>query len=249
MLASYPRSGSRWFEMMLAELLVGHEVDFYTRPIPIPFTSFVRASSDSPRPLAGGGRVIKTHEPFRREYRRGIYLVRHPGDVASSYYRQLSQWALPNIGFDAWFRAWIRGEIDGYRTWQENVESWLDAPVPVEVIRYEDLKADPERALKAALRLLGMERDQGTLRRAVEHNALNRMLEKVDAGGSGFGHGEVPPRPTDIPDVRGQSSVWDDVLTPSQRELLQRHAGRAMHRLGYELTVTEERPRASSSTS
>ena len=247
MLASYPRSGSVWFQLMLGELLVGHEVDFSTRPIPLPFTSVLRYSQDTPRVLPGGGRVIKTHEPFRGEYRRAVYLVRHPGDVASSYYRLASQWTLPKIGFDAWFDAWVRGEIDGYGTWQENVESWLDAPVPIEVIRYEELKADPEGTLATALRLFGIERDAEAISSAVEHNTLERTLAKIRAGGRNVVPGTLPPGPRDVPDARGESAVWSDLLNARQRLLLERFAGRAMERLGYELTASDGK-RASSTS-
>jgi hypothetical protein len=233
-LASYPRAGSRWFEIMLGELLVGHEIDFYTRPYPIPFTDLLRRWPDTPRTLPGRGRALKTHERYRSEYRRAVYLVRHPGDVAVSYYRHLVQWSLPNVGFEAWFEAWIRGEIDGFGSWQQNVESWLDAPIPVEVIRYETLKADPQEALIRALGIFGVERSREAVRDAVEHNSLATMTEKFDAAGRSLVR-KLPPAPDDIPDVRGESAVWTGALQPRQRELLERHFGRAMQRLGYGL--------------
>jgi hypothetical protein len=241
-LASYPRAGSRWFEIMLGELLVGHEIDFYTRPYPIPFTDLLRRCPDTPRTLPGGGRALKTHERYRPEYRKAVYMVRHPGDAASSYYRQGSQWALPRVGFDRWFDAWIRGEIDGYGTWQENVESWLDAPIPVELIRYEELKAGPEAALAAALRLFGVERDAEAISRVVQHNSLDRMLGKLDAAERSLVPSELPLRPDDIPDVRGESAVWSGILSDRQRDLLERYAGRAMERLGYELAAPHPGP-------
>src|SRR5688572_9089693 len=70
-LASYPRSGSNWLALMLGELLVGHEVDFETDPPPIPF---IGGQSRVAPNLPGGGRLIKTHERWRREYLNGIYL-------------------------------------------------------------------------------------------------------------------------------------------------------------------------------
>jgi hypothetical protein len=246
-LASYPRAGSRWFEIMLGELLVGHEIDFYTRPYPIPFTELLRRWPDTPRTLPGGGRALKTHERYRREYRTAVYIVRHPGDAAVSYYRHLTQWALPNLGFDRWFEAWVRGELDGFGTWQENVESWLDAPIPVELIRYETLKAQPEEALEAALRQFGVERDPEAIALAVEHNSLERMAEKLAAAERSLVRGELPASPDDIPNVRGSSAVWSGVLSDHQRELLEHYAGRAMKRLGYELEPSESRPRAASS--
>jgi hypothetical protein len=248
-LASYPRAGSRWFEIMLGELLVGHEIDFYTRPRPIPFTELLRSAPDTPRTLPGGGRALKTHEPYRSEYKKAVYMVRHPGDAAVSYYRHSTRWALPNVGFDTWFEAWVRGEIDGYGTWQENAESWLDAPIPVELIRYENLKADPEAALETALRQFGVKRDPEAIARAVEHNGLAAMQRKLTAAERSLVRGELPEAPDDIPRVRGASGTWSEVLNARQQDLLERYAGRAMERLGYELTAPEPVPRASSITS
>ena len=36
--------------------------------------------------LPGGGRLIKTHEPYNHRYSRSIHLVRDPRDVAISYW-------------------------------------------------------------------------------------------------------------------------------------------------------------------
>jgi hypothetical protein len=189
---------------------------------------------------------LKTHERYRSEYRRAVYVVRHPGDAAVSYYRHLTQWALPNVGFDTWFDAWVRGEVDGYGTWQENVESWLDAPISVALIRYDNLKADPDAALEKALRQFGVQRDKEEIRRAVEHNSLGQMMEKLDAAGRSLVPKKLPPTPGDIPNIRGQSGVWSSVMNEDQSQLLVHHCGRAMQRLGYALGPPEgERPSAS----
>ena len=36
--------------------------------------------------LAGGGRLIKTHEQYRKEYTKAVFLVRDPRDVVLSSY-------------------------------------------------------------------------------------------------------------------------------------------------------------------
>src|SRR5581483_8943536 len=83
LLVSFPRSGNTWLRVLLANLL---------RPEPVTLTTIeqvvpdVYANADAdllrvPRP-----RILKSHEPFDARYGRVVYLVRHPVDVAVSFY-------------------------------------------------------------------------------------------------------------------------------------------------------------------
>src|ERR1700744_2321096 len=80
-LASYPRSGNTMLRFVLAEILSG---------IPSSFDSIQRIVPEigvhvHAHPLLpGAGRLIKTHEPYRRKYKRGIYIVRDIRDVMLS---------------------------------------------------------------------------------------------------------------------------------------------------------------------
>ena len=51
--------------------------------------------------LPGSGRLIKTHEPFRTEYKKAIYLVRDPRDVALSEFAYQKALGLSQDDFDA----------------------------------------------------------------------------------------------------------------------------------------------------
>jgi hypothetical protein len=83
MLASYPRSGNSWTKLMLAELLAGSgEVNSSSKQWLVPA---VGEHLQSPRLLPGDGRLIKTHEPYHKVYRRAIYLVRYVRPVAVSF--------------------------------------------------------------------------------------------------------------------------------------------------------------------
>jgi Sulfotransferase domain len=72
-------------------------------------------------------RVIKSHECFDPRYRRVIYIVRDPRDVAISLYHFLRKNKVINDAFplvtyaSEWF---IQGKGCG-RTWQEHVGSWM----------------------------------------------------------------------------------------------------------------------------
>ena len=99
---------------------------------PVTFESVERISPDIyqfqqrgyRKPLSP--RVIKTHECFDPPYRRVIYIVRDPRDVAISLCHFLRKNRVINDAFPLatcaaeWF---IRGKGSG-RTWREHVGSW-----------------------------------------------------------------------------------------------------------------------------
>jgi hypothetical protein len=86
--ASYPKSGNTWIKFMLGQIITGREVDFDSVDRVIPYLG-----DDMPPvgPLPNGGRLIKTHEPFRGitapYVKKAVVLVRDGRDVALSYYR------------------------------------------------------------------------------------------------------------------------------------------------------------------
>jgi sulfotransferase family protein len=215
-IGSYPRSGSNWLSMMVGELLLGKEIDFHTRPFPAPFITNYRGA---PGVLAGGGRLIKTHERWRPDYERAVYLVRHPVDVAASYYAIHGALGLPAPrGF---VRALVRGWVDSYGTWSENVEGWLDCPAQVHLVRYECLVEETLGTLAGTMEFLGMTPTPAALERAVENNSLERMQAKLESLRRSLGRsGKAMPARTRL----GEAEV----------ELIERHAKRVMDRLGYE---------------
>jgi hypothetical protein len=81
---SYPRSGNTWTRFLIANLIYPEKnVGFTNIEKLIPDTSSQsnRALKSTPRP-----RIIKSHEYFDHRYRKVIYIVRDPRDVALSYY-------------------------------------------------------------------------------------------------------------------------------------------------------------------
>src|SRR5215472_10450025 len=71
--ASYPRSGSTWLRFLLFETLSGQSSAFGKVNDCIPD---VGDHLKAPRLLPGGGRLIKTHEPYRNSYEKALYIVR-----------------------------------------------------------------------------------------------------------------------------------------------------------------------------
>src|SRR5437867_8735637 len=72
-IGSYPRSGSTWLRFVLLEILTGRPSEFPSVNRSIPKVG--RHNQALPL-LPGGGRLIQTHEPYREEYQKAVYLVR-----------------------------------------------------------------------------------------------------------------------------------------------------------------------------
>src|SRR5579864_2793674 len=83
-LTSYPRSGNTWTRFLVGNLIRPSEtVTFLNieKIVPDMYKTADMVLRRLPRP-----RVLKSHEPFDPRYRRVIYIIRDPRDVAVSNY-------------------------------------------------------------------------------------------------------------------------------------------------------------------
>ena len=96
--ASFERSGNTWLRFVLMEILTKDNAGFLNVNQILPEMGTHRESKPV---LPNGGRFIKTHEQYRSEYKRAIYLMRDLRDV------MLSNWARDKeMGFSAVLRQW-----------------------------------------------------------------------------------------------------------------------------------------------
>jgi len=181
MLASYPRSGNTWTKFMLGELLTGSEVDFCSEEEVVPIVGrHLRAR----RTLPAGGRLIKTHEPYRRIYdqHRAIYLVRDVRDVALSFRKLRFAEGFDDESFEDFLIRFVRGDIGGFGSWQAHVTSWLaaasDLGSDILVMHYEELVDDPVTKLGDIARFLGASANDMRLREIVENNQPDKMRDR-----------------------------------------------------------------------
>jgi len=84
-LASFQRSGSTWLRFLLCDVLTKGAADFRNVKFTIPDVRHYRRGAV----LLDGGRLIKTHEPYRKEYGKAVYIVRDPRDVALSLHEYI----------------------------------------------------------------------------------------------------------------------------------------------------------------
>ena len=225
--ASYPRSGNTWLRFMLFQLLLGQSPSFNHVDLLVPDVG----KQNKARPvLAGKGRVIKTHEPYRSEYKKAIYLVRDARDVALSEFAYQHALGLVGDDFDHFLGRFLRGEVNPFGSWTDHVNSWMSAKdegrAEILVVRFDDLRRTPEIHLGKMMEFLAVPITADTIRQAVADNSVERMRDhekknplKASAKGRFIRSGSV--------------GGWHEKFTEAQAQLVQQRAGSVLDRLGY----------------
>ncbi len=230
--STYPRSGTTWTRFTMFEILTGQNATFESvNSLMLGVGMQERAKSVLPN----GGRLIGTHEAFRKEYKRSIYLLRDVRDVILSEFAFMTALARFDGDMDQFLKAFFKGKVTGYGSWPRHVASWLDCPYygtdQLLVLRYEDLRSDPEAGFTRMLQFGGLERDPEQIRRAVANNSVEQMRAKELQS----------PRKAS---VRGQFiragkvGGWEGKYSQEQLEMIDYYAGDVMDRVGYERSRT-----------
>jgi hypothetical protein len=239
-LTSYPRSGNTWMRFLVGNLVHQNEaVTFLNleRHLPDMYIHSDREMRSLPRP-----RVIKSHECFDPRYKRIVYIVRDPRDVAvSNYYWELKKGSFPD-GFPMqdfvprWMdsRYWPR-----LGCWSDHVTSWLSTRLnhpDFVMIRYEDLIAHTQRELARVARLLQIDPTSDRLGRAVELSSAERMRQLENREGGKWLQTKYTRQ--DEPFVRKASSGgWKAVLPSESVVLIESTWEPLMRELGYATTM------------
>jgi hypothetical protein len=237
-IASYPRSGNTWTRFLIANLIHPERpVTFANIETVIPDATALssRQLKRVPRP-----RLIKTHEYFEPRYRRVIYLVRDPRDVALSLYNFRRKYrsvddSYPIERYVA--ERFLPGDLDV--SWGEHVGSWLGTRMNQPgflLVRYEDLLLDPPRELCRLASFLGIVASTETVSRAIEKSSANRLrqLEKVEHEAWVTTKGKR----ADVPFIaEAVAGVWKRKLPESSVTLIESAWGHLMDILGYETSA------------
>jgi hypothetical protein len=240
-LVSYPKSGNTWVRFLLANLIHPNETVGFAninRLLPAPGVLSKRFLKSLPRP-----RILKSHEPFDARFRKVIYLVRDPRDVAvSEYHFDLKKrYIAADMTLEQFIKPFLAGETSSYGSWWEHVASWVGTRhgnPRFLLARYEDLLADPIGETAKIAEFLGIAADTERIKSAVERSSADRMrkLEKEDAD---KWTGTKNTR-QEIPFVRSaKSGGWKESLPPRSVEEIEVAWSPLMNFLGYELQSGE----------
>jgi Sulfotransferase domain len=249
-LASYPRSGSTWLRFMLFEIMCGEDPGFRKIESRLPE---IQCHRGVPPVLPNGGRLIKTHEKYRKEYTRAVFLVRDARDVVLSAYAGFASVGLTRLvskgDLDSFLTSFLEGKALQMGSWQEHSRSWLESPLAkngnLMVIRYEDLRKNPEPMLGELLEFVGLKPNYQVIREAIEDNTLQRMRAKEDrakeAGEQSILLGKRKSVEEESRFVRtGSVGGWRGKLTPDQVKLIEQYSGEMLAAMGYELGLVEQ---------
>jgi hypothetical protein len=226
-LAAYPRSGTTWTRFTLFEILTGENATFDSvQAVP----SGVRFQHQARPLLPNGGRVMSTHECYRKEYKRAIYLVRDVRDVILSEFAFVTALDRFRGNLDDFIAEFFRGRVNGFGAWPRHVSSWLDSPIAgtadLLLVKYAELRQNPESQFERMLEFIGLRRDPEAVRRAIANNSLDKMRGKELAS----------PRKSTLRGgfIRsGQVGGWKEKLSPAQVQAIEANCGAILERLGY----------------
>lgn len=234
-IASYPRSGNTWTRFLIANLVhPEHPVTFANIETIIPDATALssRELKRIPRP-----RLIKTHEYFEPRYRRVIYLVRDPRDVALSLYNFRRKYGSVDDSYPIEqyvAERFLPGDLD--IPWGEHVGSWLGTRMNQPgflLVRYEDLLQDPPRELCRLASFLGIAASTEMLSQAIERSSANRLraLEKVEHEAWVTTKGKR----ADVPFIaEAVAGAWKQKLPEASVAVIESSWGHLMNSLGYE---------------
>ena len=124
--------------------------------------------------------MIKSHEPFDARYPKTIYIARDPRDVAISYYHYLVHFRpqRPDEAFTDFLDDFLLGNVP-FGSWNDHVIGWTRRMDDNDfmLLRYEDIKRNPEESLAALASFVGLPHDRPHILGAVEQASFERMSD------------------------------------------------------------------------
>lgn len=179
-IASYPKSGNTWLRHLLAHAVDGHVDGWHGNVDRISIR--VGRHCELRSVLPGQGRLIKTHERFRTEYRRVVLMVRHPADVAVSlfhYRRQYGSAKERERTMPSFIEAFVRGDAAPAGRWDRYHAGYLLArdrrKTDLMIVRYEDFKTEPVTSFAGVLAFIGLDLDRQRIESAIDDCDVNSM--------------------------------------------------------------------------
>ncbi len=143
-ISTYSKSGTTWMQMILYHLTTAGDMSFDHLFDVSPWVWYA-ALRQVPLASCPAPRLLKSHDDYARFRggRRGrvVFVVRDGKDVCVSLYHHRRNFKGFEGSFDEHFEDFLYGTE---YNWFTHVKAWLrnDADLPMQVVKYEDLRAD-----------------------------------------------------------------------------------------------------------
>jgi Sulfotransferase domain len=243
-IASHGRSGDTMLRFILGEILSGIPTNFDNIQQIVPE---IGVQSKALAILPGNGRLIKSHEPYRRKYKRAIYLIRDVRDTVLSYYAR--ETAVGSIHpdcekFDDYLAAFMQGKVNHFGRWQAHVEGWMNSPLvhrgDLLLVRFEDMRQDTLQTINRCLEFLGRPTEPSIVQAAIANNTLENMRVKEDRSA------KFPKSPLETGRQVGKGAIegWRDKLTETQLHIIEECASNVLARFGYASSLVGPPPKS-----
>jgi len=172
-----------------------------------------------------------------------IYIVRDPRDVvisAADHYGLTLDQAIEMMNDKTARGKGMPGNTvyERMSSWSDHVKSWTAwKHTPLQVLRYEDMLADPFAQLGGVARKLGVTHDDARIKKAVEFSSF-KALQAQEAK-TGFVEKSVNSQRFFR---SGRAGGWRDKLTPGQAAAIERDHAVQMRRFGYLPPLDTQKP-------
>ena len=238
-IVSYPKSGNTWTRFLISNLVHKEAVTFANVENLVP-SIYVHPD----RVLRRLPRILKSHECFDPRYRKVIYIVRDPRDVAVSYYHHCIKmhWLSDQCSLDEFVPRFMKPEFEiNFGTWADHLLSWLGTRRDSEnflFVRYEDMIENPEAELSRVAALLNLDVGRDSLQRAVTLSSADRMRDLEKQQGEKWEL--IKESRKDKPFVRtAKSGGWRSALSPGSVAKIEAAWGQLMESVGYQVSNSE----------
>jgi sulfotransferase family protein len=235
---SYPRSGNTWTRFLIANLIGHPTLENISGMIPEIYLYSNRQLMRFPRP-----RILKSHEPFDPRYKKVIYIVRDPRDVAVSlYHYSRKRRDIPDgYPMDEFVVRYMRGDFfDFCGTWQQHVASWLYTQPDRQLLwlRYEDMLSQPGAALTKIAEFMGVAVTPERIASAIDASSYEHMRTMEQERGQRWKM--IKGTRPDIPFIRkAAKGAWKSELSKDSQQRIENAWADTMKGLLYPIEFSD----------